>query len=86
MATLITIPDVMARLNVRRKTVLRLVTTGKLKAFKVGRQWRFDPRHVDQFLQASTFTPRRMPEQVVTPRRSRSHRSADLSAGAQRYC
>lgn len=85
MANLIDIQAVMARLDVRRKTVVRLVMTGKLTAMKVGRQWRFKPSDVDAFLDKSKIVPRVQQQQVVSPRRSRSHRSADLSAGAQRY-
>lgn len=75
--------DVMDRLRIGRKHLLGLITNGKLDAYKVSRVWRFEPRDVDAYLDSVKFVPReRMQPQPV---RRRSPRSADTSAGANRY-
>ncbi len=42
--------SVMKRLHVSRKTVMRLVEIGSIRSLKVGRQWRFDPRDIDAYI------------------------------------
>lgn len=75
--------DVMKRLRVGRKTLMRLITTDQLDAYKVGHYWRFHPRDVDAYLDSVKFVPRERMREV--PVRRRSQRSADTSAGANRY-
>jgi excisionase family DNA binding protein len=48
----LSLQDVLEQLGVARKTVLLLVARGKLAAFKVGRQWRFEQQDVDAFIAA----------------------------------
>lgn len=54
---LIGLAPVMRRLAIRRKAVMRLISAGKLVAHKVGRQWRFDPRDVDAYVEAAKVRP-----------------------------
>lgn len=48
---LLTIKDVMAQLQVSEHTVRRLIESKKLRAVKVGRQWRIHRHILDQFVQ-----------------------------------
>lgn len=48
----LTLHQVLEQLQVSRKTALLLIARGKLRGFKVGRQWRFDPADVDAFVEA----------------------------------
>jgi len=48
----LTIQDVAQLLNVNPRTVYRLVACGKLPCFKVGSQWRFRRRMLDEWIQA----------------------------------
>lgn len=50
MKALLSLSDVMARLAVARKAVLLLVARGQLVGLKVGRQWRFEPADVDDYI------------------------------------
>lgn len=81
---LITIADVMTRLQVRRKAVMRLVRDGKLVAYQVGPQWRFEPRDIDAYLQSVKFTPRSADRCAPPPRRA-PRRSGSQSVGSERY-
>ncbi|MEE9144040.1 MAG: helix-turn-helix domain-containing protein [Candidatus Binatia bacterium] len=47
---LLTASQVASYLSVDRFTVYRLVAQGKLPAFKVGNQWRFNRKMVDAWL------------------------------------
>jgi len=76
--------DVMTRLGVSRKTVLLLIARGKLRGFKVGRQWRFDPADVTAFVEAqkAEVTPR----VVQTPAPAfRATASSVRWKGSERY-
>mgnify|MGYP000294716433 CR=1 FL=1 len=64
-AALLTIDDVRARFNVSRKTVIGLIP--KLKGFKVGRQWRFDPADVRAFEEAQKPTGEPTRSMTVLP-------------------
>lgn len=83
MASLITIDDVMARLGIRRKALMRLIGNGSLAAYKVGQQWRFEPKDVDAYLRSVKFHPRHASNQMVAVRRRA--RTQSTSAGATRY-
>ncbi len=76
------IDDVMARLAICRKAVMRLIRTGQLSAYKVGQQWRFEAKDVDTYLRSVKFQPR-----TVAPARlrARAHQPKQTSAGAARY-
>lgn len=60
MSDLISLRRTASRLGVSRKTVMLLVTRGRLTGLKVGRQWRFDPADIDIFIetQKSAVVPR----------------------------
>lgn len=47
---LLTIADVAQRLRVSTKTIRRLIGSGELPAFKVGRLWRVSERDLQRFL------------------------------------
>lgn len=38
-------------LQVKRPTLLKYIKTKKIKAFKVGNQWRVTQEHLDEFIQ-----------------------------------
>lgn len=81
----LTLRDVMARLGVERKTVLRL--RGQLRGYRVGRQWRFDPVDVDAFVDAqkAAAAPRPRPQAPMpTPARRASGAGVNWK-GADRY-
>lgn len=50
----LTAEEVAAYLRVDKYTLYRLVTKGKIPAFKVGRQWRFKPSILERWLQKNT--------------------------------
>jgi excisionase family DNA binding protein len=51
MAKLMTVGEVADYLRVTEKTIYRLLERGRIPATKVGRQWRFDVRLIDKWLQ-----------------------------------
>ena len=55
-AEALTVPEVAAILNVHPQTVHNLIRNGKIpvKPFKVGSQWRFSRRQVDQLLEGGS--------------------------------
>ena len=53
-----TTKEVMERLKVTRPTVIKLLRQGKLKAVKVGRDYRFLKSGLDNFLRGETDEPR----------------------------
>ena len=54
MAELITLEEVADYLRVTKKTVYRLLESGRIPAIKVGRQWRFSKSAVDEWLRANS--------------------------------
>ena len=50
----LTTREVMERLKVTRPTVIKLLRQGKLRAVKVGRDYRFIKSDLDRFLQGET--------------------------------
>lgn len=77
---------VMDRLVLCRKSVLRLIQSGQLVAYKVGQQWRFNPRDVEDYLANVKFVVRVQATQSRSShRRSGAQRSVETSAGANRY-
>jgi excisionase family DNA binding protein len=55
--TLLTIKDVMTRLQVSRATIYRLIERGELKPFKIGRSLRFDEHDLDAFIAQKKDAP-----------------------------
>ncbi len=55
--TLLTIKDVMTRLQVSRATIYRLIERGELKPFKIGRSLRFDEQDLDAFIDKKKDAP-----------------------------
>jgi len=54
MAKLMTVGEVADYLRVTEKTIYRLLERGRIPATKVGRQWRFDARLIDKWLQKNS--------------------------------
>ena len=46
----LTVGEVAKRFGVNATTVYRLVQRGKLPAFKIGKQWRFSERRLDEWV------------------------------------
>jgi excisionase family DNA binding protein len=46
----LTVEEVAKRFGVNTTTVYRLVQRGKLPAFKVGKQWRFSERRLEEWV------------------------------------
>lgn len=46
----LTVDEVAKRFGVNVTTVYRLVQRGKLPAFKIGKQWRFSERRLDEWV------------------------------------
>jgi excisionase family DNA binding protein len=78
---------VLERLSVSRKTALLLIARGKLQAFKVGRQWRFDPADVDAFIEAQKAAAVSKRERVamLAPPVRRTSTSSVKWKGSDRY-
>ncbi len=55
--------QVAAYLKVHVKTVTNMVDRGELKAYKVGRHWRYRKSDVDAYLEARQNTPSPAPRQ-----------------------
>lgn len=47
---LLNIKQVQEILGVSERTVFRLIKDKKLEGFKVGREWRFEPSDIDNFI------------------------------------
>lgn len=69
-APLLTVPEVADRLRVNHDTVRRLAAQGRLRGSKPATAWRFDPRDVDDYINASMQTA--APPVVVRRRRRRA--------------
>jgi excisionase family DNA binding protein len=52
--TLLTTEQIAQYLRVDKFTVYRLVTQGKIPAFKVGNQWRFKKKMIDSWLMTNS--------------------------------
>ena len=49
--TLLTIEQVAEQLTISTRTVRRLMDTGDLKAFRIGKRWRFTQSEIDFYIQ-----------------------------------
>lgn len=57
---LLSVLDVVERLNVSRTTLWRLVRDGKIEAHRIGKQLRFEPGEVEAFIKrTSTHLPKK---------------------------
>ena len=54
--TFLTTEEVLEYLNVNLRTVYRLIKAGSIPAVRVGRQWRFRKRDIDQWLEGQRHT------------------------------
>ncbi len=54
--TFLTTEEVLEYLNVNLRTVYRLIKAGSIPAVRVGRQWRFRKRDIDQWLEGQRRT------------------------------
>ncbi len=50
----LTLNELMEILKVTRKTLLLYIKMGKLKAFKIGNQWRVTRITLDEFIESNT--------------------------------
>jgi excisionase family DNA binding protein len=48
--TMLTTPEVGLRLGVTRQTVLALINDGALPAYRIGKNWRIDPRDLAAYI------------------------------------
>jgi excisionase family DNA binding protein len=53
---LLSVAQVAEYLNVDKFTIYRLVTDGQIPAFKVGNQWRFKKKLIEQWLRDNSNT------------------------------
>jgi excisionase family DNA binding protein len=49
-------------LGVSERTVFRLIKSGELHGFKVGREWRFEPSDIDDYIERQ----RKKAEQLIS--------------------
>jgi two-component system cell cycle sensor histidine kinase/response regulator CckA len=66
--TFLTTEEVLEYLNVNLRTVYRLIKAGSIPAVRVGRQWRFRKRDLDNWLESQRHTDIR-PQAVTSARR-----------------
>jgi len=45
------IKQVQELLQLSERTIFRLIRSGELKGFKAGREWRFEPADIDDFIE-----------------------------------
>ena len=45
------IKQVQATLGISQRTVFRYIQSGDLKGFKLGKEWKFEPSDIDDFIQ-----------------------------------
>lgn len=48
---LLNIKQVQEILGISERTAFRLIKDGELKGFKVGREWRFEPSDIDDYIE-----------------------------------
>jgi len=72
---MLTLREVSAYLNVNPATVRRLVSSGQLRAIRVGRDMRFEVRVVDQWVAAGGTIPGK-PERPINGDSVAAHRTS----------
>lgn len=59
--------DVAKYLKMHAKTIVSMVERGELKAYKVGRHWRYRKRDIDAYLEQRRNTPKTDEQQKDLP-------------------
>jgi excisionase family DNA binding protein len=59
--------DVAKYLKMHAKTIVSMVERGNLKAYKVGRHWRYRKRDIDAYLEQRRNTPKTDKQQKDLP-------------------
>jgi excisionase family DNA binding protein len=78
-ATFYTTRDLQELLHVDRTTIYRMADAGRLPALKVGNQWRFPRRPIDQWLDSQN-PPRQTTPEATLPASGMAWRSAEAPA------
>jgi excisionase family DNA binding protein len=52
MGKLLTVKEVQDRLDISERTAFRMIKSGELQGFKVGREWRFEESDLQNYIQA----------------------------------
>lgn len=52
--TLLTVKDMAVLFRVNTSTVYRMLKRHEFRAFRVGRDWRFDMQHINQWMEEET--------------------------------
>jgi excisionase family DNA binding protein len=47
---LLDVKQVQDKLKISERTVFRLIKNGELRGFKVGREWRFEPSDIEDYI------------------------------------
>ncbi len=81
-ATYLTTRQLQELLQVDRLTIYRLLDAGDIPAFKIGRQWRFDSREIERWLNKRSDTQSASSEQAEPTTRSQGIENLPL-AGMQ---
>lgn len=64
-AKLLSVKEVQEVLGLSERTVFRLIKSGDLKGFKVGREWRFEETDVTDYIRAQRAKSQSKAENVV---------------------
>ena len=75
--SMLTLDQVVTRLNVHHSTVRRFIHAGKLPASKIGKDWRIDPDDLEAFIAGT--------RPVVEERSSSIDADDQLSPASQRF-
>ncbi len=51
MTEILNVKQVREILDLSERTIFRLISKGKLKGFKAGREWRFEQKDIDAFIE-----------------------------------
>ena len=62
---LLTPSNVASRLQVNERTVTQWLRKGRLRGFKIGKEWRISPDDLQAFLEASANKPMDKPRSVA---------------------
>ncbi|MFH0984831.1 MAG: response regulator [Candidatus Omnitrophota bacterium] len=62
---LLKVKDVMARLNISRRTVYHWIEEGILKPIRLGHLYRFDPRDLDQLIESGRKAAAPQPKKIL---------------------
>lgn len=68
----LTTADAAKVLNCSTKLIVRLAVAGELRAYRLGRRWRFTPGAIDAYRHAHAHTPAPSPPRRRVPAKSAS--------------